>query len=488
MTPILPILFFIFSAPGILQGLSNMFPPFPAKLARKGYKDRPDLIPSLPELVSMRIRNVMGEGEYLGYAKEAGYDADIATKALDSAQTYMSALDYITIWRRGDLSTEDLHAQLKVLGIHEDQFDRVKQATEYLATPQDVVRFAVRDVFTPSTIAKYGIDQDVPPDYLPQAKRVGLSEQSALWYWLSHWELPSPTQVYEMLHRQLISEDDVDEYLRVADYMPFWRENLRKISYSPLTRVDVRRMHLMGVLNEQEVNKAYRDLGYNEENARRLTQFTIRNNEGKEGEAPSASIIKAYKTGAIERGQAESELLHLNYTLAAINIMLDAVDAEVKQELIDLEADAIVDLYVRGTASLEATQIALTRLGVTSRQMELTLAREIAQARKRLKVASKSDLDSWLRQGIVSTKTYSARLLALGYPKTDIDLYIAENTIAYIHTDKQKYPYLRYVRDYLAGTLDETALRAKLLELEYEQDDIDSIVAIATSAASQTST
>ena len=83
--------------------------------------------------------------------------------------------------------------------------------------------------------------------------------------------LPSIGQGFEMLHRRVIEDADLDLLLRALDVMPFWREKLKDISYNPLTRVDVRRMHRIGVLEEEGVFNAYLDVGYNEENAQLMT-------------------------------------------------------------------------------------------------------------------------------------------------------------------------------------------------------------------------
>jgi len=81
---------------------------------------------------------------------------------------------------------------------------------------------------------------------------------------------------FEMLHRGVIDKDELKLLLRALDVMPFWREKLVQISYNPLTRVDVRRMFSIGILDETQVKRAYLDLGYSDEKAEWLKQFTIR--------------------------------------------------------------------------------------------------------------------------------------------------------------------------------------------------------------------
>ena len=100
--------------------------------------------------------------------------------------------------------------------------------------------------------------------------------------------------------------------------MPFWRDKIIAISTSPFTRVDIRRMNKVGILDEAAVNRAYRDIGYNEERAKNLTDFTLKLNAGTEAEElkPFAAQIRTraeamYLDGLITAAELEE---HLNAT------------------------------------------------------------------------------------------------------------------------------------------------------------------------------
>ncbi|GAI69295.1 unnamed protein product, partial [marine sediment metagenome] len=81
-------------------------------------------------------------------------------------------------------------------------------------------------------------------------------------------------QGFEMLHRDVITPEQLNSLFMATDIMPWWREKLQAISYSPLTRVDVRRVFKMGIIDREQVYRTYLDLGYNEEKAEWLTSFT----------------------------------------------------------------------------------------------------------------------------------------------------------------------------------------------------------------------
>ncbi|GAH79863.1 unnamed protein product, partial [marine sediment metagenome] len=74
------------------------------------------------------------------------------------------------------------------------------------------------------------------------AGKKGLSKEWSERYWAAHWNLPSPQQGFEMLHRGVINVSELNMLLRALDVMPFWRDKLTAIAFRRLTRVDIRRM------------------------------------------------------------------------------------------------------------------------------------------------------------------------------------------------------------------------------------------------------
>src|SRR5439155_13478403 len=94
---------------------------------------------------------------------------------------------------------------------------------EEIPGPSDLIRFAVREGFTPAIVTLYRYNDDFPVEIIPWMQKQGftgdvgiprppgidsqgrpLPPGNATWadlHWWAHWELPSPTQGYEMVHR-----------------------------------------------------------------------------------------------------------------------------------------------------------------------------------------------------------------------------------------------------------------------------------------------
>ena len=264
----------------------------------------------------------------------------------DGILTKPSTADIIAFELRRQPSLVDLDKELRKIGIHPAYYQLYKELAYPIPPVADIITMAVREAFTPDIAARFGQYEGLPADYVTWVGKKGISKEWAERYWAAHWSLPSPQQGFEMLHRGVISREDLMLLLRALDIMPFWRDKLINISYNPLTRVDVRRMFNLGVITTDEVNQAYQDIGYNKENAERLTKFTVKLKqqaderlaaseakvkEEKTSTWTTAQTIGFYKKGLMNESRAKQELDILGYNEEHINIYLKSVTIETEE-------------------------------------------------------------------------------------------------------------------------------------------------------------
>lgn len=239
---------------------------------------------------------------------------------------------------RGEIKEKQHDELLMSYGYTKDNVDLFKSLYWLIPQPQDLIRMAVREVFSPEIAERFGQFEDFPKPFVEWSKQIGLSEQWAKNYWAAHWDLPSPQMGFEMLHRGVIDNSELTLLLRALDVMPYWRERLIKISYNPLTRVDVRRMYQFGVIDESQVKKAYLDLGYDEEKASWLTEFTKRYATPEDGSELSdfkalarATYSQAYKRKLINREEYQKFLTDMKYYKDDIELLITLDDYAIQQ-------------------------------------------------------------------------------------------------------------------------------------------------------------
>jgi len=236
---------------------------------------------------------------------------------------------------------------------------------------------------------------------------------------------------FEMLHRRGSVKEELDILLRSADVMPFWRDKLIAISYQPLTRVDIRRMHKMGVLTNDQVLLAYQDIGYIDTDAQLLLDFTIALNEPNQSQDADdlsaltrSNILSFYKNGVFTNNEAEILLQGLGMSEDAANIYLDDIDSKLELAERKDETTIIIDQADSGILTFEEAQDALNRLGLETNEVKLALAELAKREARRTKLPARGDLDKMLRAKLISEKEYITTMNKIGFATVWADRYL----------------------------------------------------------------
>lgn len=242
---------------------------------------------------------------------------------------------------------------------------------------QDTIRMAVREVFNPAQRAALTLDADYPPDLTGFARAIGLSEQWARNFWAAHWELPGPNQVFEMLHRGMVTLQEVDDYLKAADYAPVWRNRLRDIAYNVFTRVDIRRIHDLMNKDHAWLVAQHKRLGYNDEDSEQLSQFVEALNDDdrgakrKELTSPLVGrIITGVVGGTLSGEQATAFFGRLGYQQDSIDTFLTEAALIRNQQRTERVANLIGDLYVKNRRTRVEAAEQLRERGFTATEID----------------------------------------------------------------------------------------------------------------------
>ena len=377
-------------------------------------------------------RGLMDINETALELRRNGYSGERVELLMDTAYLVPDLAILYSMNLRGLISTKDLDVRIRALGYNPKDAENLLELKYFIPPANDLITMAVRDVFNPEIVERFRQDDDFPEEFEKWAGQQGISSDWAHKYWQAHWVLPSVQMAFEMLHRQVIDADELKLLMAAQDIMPGWRDKLIEISYSPYTRVDIRRMHSVGVLTEEQVLLAYRDIGYATDKAQTLTDFTIALNADDEEDDVEAldgltrsAIINAYKDGIITRTVAENFLIDGGTGVDATQIFLTMADIDLANAARKTEVSIILAEFKAGVLSQLSAGIRLNGLGLTD--AELTTAR--LKLRKsdadNLKTPSKADLDKMFTFEIIDKDEYVEQLENMGYPSKWIRRYIA---------------------------------------------------------------
>lgn len=204
-----------------------------------------------------------------------------------------------------------------------------------LPSASDLMRMADKRVWALQVPEKYGQYTELPDQVVDYMDQIGYSEDWTRNYWRAHWDLPGPAQVFEMRHRRVIDDADMEAYLGLTAWLPFFRDKLLAISYNPVTRVDLRRLFKGGIITEEAVFDGYRDLGYNDEKARYLTDYTKKyyspDDKSQVDDMADLAVTTfrtAYRRHVITRDEALDRIVEAGYAEDVADFLLSIDDAQ----------------------------------------------------------------------------------------------------------------------------------------------------------------
>jgi hypothetical protein len=239
-------------------------------------------------------------------------DEDITT-ILDNSFSVLPLAVLRFNWLRELMSDEELTEGLSKLKISSVDQEYVKNSFAELPSVHDEVLFALREVYHQDIRDKYELDEDRPEEFVERCVKLGLSREDAEKFWAAHWKPPSVQQAITGLHRRKINEKDLNTLLRVNDIMPAFRQLIVDIAYTPLTRVDVRRVYKFTDFDYDDVYEAYLDLGYNEKNAKLLADFVSQEYSSEDRELTKSDILSLYSTKYYDENTTINMLQDIGY-------------------------------------------------------------------------------------------------------------------------------------------------------------------------------
>lgn len=331
-------------------------------------------------------------------------------------------------------------------------FNAIKKLRYNMLGAPDYIRFAVRDVYDTAKRKLFTLDEDYPAIVGAKLKMLGYSPKDAEDAWAAHWELPSPTQAFEMLHRGVLPEGiTIEDFLKSADYAPVWRKAMTDISYNPITRTDAKRMYKLRAGGGYDPSKImtpahidalpdgdpfkqlvrnFLNNGYTITDAIDLATFTkedinVENSNERHGISSGLknAIVSMYKGRIISADDVRTYLSQLTYTDETIEqFIIEAEFFRLQDEKADVAA-ALKNAYVKALRSRADTVALLETAGWTGTPLDdlmgtwdlLRTATELQPHQETTRDLTKTELLNAYEDNIITDVEVVDGLIALGY-------------------------------------------------------------------------
>lgn len=461
---------------GALGAIGAFSEPYIESARRHAWRGTPWKILSPQEYAQAASRGIGKRHGLVDLAKQSGVDDAQFELLVELSKQLLNPEQVIALRLRGDIDHETEAALLSRMGYGDMERIALGRLSFLIPPVNDLIHFAVKGAFSEEEIKQFRLSAEYPAEVAEWARKQGLSEEWSLKYWQAHWQNPSPQQVLEMLHRGEIDDATVDIFLKAADYPPFWRDALKKISYSPLTRVDTRRLRKDKVISFEDVKQEYRNQGYDDKRATWLAEWTENDVHREKKQALKdltdglrGTIVTGIINGSIDEEYGRSYLSDLGYSAEEISSLIEIAWAlrveRVRSRMIEL----VGDLYVKRLADDAETRKELSKRGASQAEIDLRMEewgieRELrapSEREEKERDLTKSEIIESYKEGISTKAETEKDLLAMRYDAREV-----ERLIALADYDRRKAETKQRIEivhnDLLRGKIDEVTASTRL--------------------------
>jgi len=385
-------------------------------------RDKPWKVLEPGDVAVMRHLGLLNDNDALIIMKMNGYSSGDAQLLLNSAQLLPNIDFIISAGFRGFIDDEAVDFALKQQGFNDAYTDLVRKVSVFVPPVQDLIVMAVREVFDPVRRAEGGLDEDFPPEFAELAGKLGVPRKVAEDYWAAHWSLPSIQMGFEMFQRQFIDKAQLESLMVVLDIAPGWREDIIKISFLPITRIDIRRLNKTKLVEGADLRKRYQDIGYSPDDAELLSKFTELLNEPDDSlnldlasSLTRGTIIRLYKRGTLSGELALVLLIQGGIDPLSAKLFIDDADFDMEIKARSQEISVVLDQVRVELVTYSQGVDLLNEIDLPNRERELALL-DLARIRDgKTKVPSKADLDKFLAASLIDDDVYTGMLERSGY-------------------------------------------------------------------------
>ena len=302
-----------------------------------------------------------------------------------------------------------------------------------------MVRFLVREVFSPELREKLQLDAEYPEDADAEFRRLGVSVSYAKNIWAAHWQLPAVGQLQTTFHRYSpetrehwepevramgldpdrveTTQEDMQDLLKFADVGTYYRQRIMSTLYSDLGQIQLRWLVRFRFSNFAETTYRLRRRGLPEPLARTVAQvfFCVQSIEDWKNAVKTGIMAWEDVLGEMQQWEIESDNVKRIVQLKVAPDTLSPVEDERK-----IAKSTILDAYDLGLDDLETTKQRLRNLGYSADQSSFILdvhaeERKVRQAREAEQSGlTKQEIKRALRSGKISAADAQEQLEARG--------------------------------------------------------------------------
>jgi hypothetical protein len=186
-------------------------------------------------------------------------------------------------------------------------------------------------------------------------------------------------------------------------------------------------MYKQGVLTEREVFESYQDQGYDEKNAERMAEFTVRQTLASLSKFSSSDIIKAFTNRMIDKNAALSLLRDIDIRSEDANYIISTAEYKRLWAFTDDQIAGVRNLYKKRIYDENQTRDRLARLNLPAEQIDVLMQQWFYDKVEELDATwTTSQTLKFLRRKLITEERAKRELYLNGYTQERIDVYLRD--------------------------------------------------------------
>ena len=395
----------------------------------------PTGVPTAAEAAAAVLADTIEMEVYRCWVRANNQDEVKYNKVVEAARSRPDIAALLRLHAREKISDKEPSEGLRGNGVIKDEdANRLKTDAEYIPSPQDVIRFMMRDVDDERVVNRFGLSDQFGDKYQGLTRKLGeanrIDDDTMLRYWRAHWQIPSPQALAEMYQRLRpglsesgveVTRQDVEDALIQQDIAPFWIEKYMALIERRPTRVDTRRMLERGIVNTDEAVQIWSTLGYSTENARRLVRLAEQVADTRALKHPA---VKRFAAGQLNSFEVVRIMQSEGFTEEQVNKAMERGRLESGAKRRQTCLRAIRKRYLLGEFHGDELLCTVTAQGVELAEAENIIAGWHCERSSIGKHVPAQTLSAWYQDGVITKSDLMIRLVNLGFTSDDAILFI----------------------------------------------------------------
>jgi hypothetical protein len=392
------------------------------------------LFPDVNEATEAFVRGEIDEATLQTWVEQNDYCPEPWQKVVNSRKDRIEILMALQMWKRGTLTEDEFHVQVRKNGITDEKLRDAYQELQRAIPPiTDLLRFMVRDVADDqganSVVQRFGLDDEFGDKWKGRLKELGaeqgIDDEYARFAWRAHWSLPSRTQLEEFYHRtrhlppghaNKVELADVETALKQADVLPFWVPKFINASFRLMSRVDARRAFETGAMTEEQLATEFSKLGYEPAAITALVEWAKINKRAVLTRLPESQL---FRSGLISEDQLLGRLNETKVSTTERQRIVQILRLQRSRPHVNRCIRALRKRFLTGEIDEGVVRSELDAVGVKPGAADELVLSFRCEAQARGKQPSTSQLCQWLEQGAISPTEMRTRLERIGWSSAD---------------------------------------------------------------------